>query len=57
MKEQKFDMSSTCLQDNYQTMGIKCRDGKITEEEFQDWFSTHCAKCKYMSEVCMYGEV
>lgn len=29
----------------------------MNKEEWEKWFSENCNKCKYMCEVCMYGEV
>ena len=26
-----------------------------TEENFQDWYASHCAQCRFMNEVCMAG--
>lgn len=52
----KTDMSGTCdfkyreywLDANYfHTM---------TPDKWKEWFNEHCGKCKYMCEVCMYGE-
>lgn len=28
--------------------------GEITDKEFDEWYDGHCAKCVYMSEVCMF---
>lgn len=29
---------------------------EIKTEEFNKWYDSHCGKCKYMCEICMYGE-
>ena len=26
-----------------------------TEENFQDWYASHCAQCRFMNEVCVAG--
>ena len=31
-------------------------DYTMTQEDFDDWLNEYCYKCKYMSEICMYGE-
>ena len=28
----------------------------MAQEDFDDWLNEYCYKCKYMSEICMYGE-
>ena len=28
----------------------------MPQEEWNKWFDEHCGKCKYMCEICMYGE-
>lgn len=40
----------------YETMFGKRHRGEISEAEFQKWYSDNCAKCRYMGEICMYGE-
>lgn len=29
---------------------------EIKIDEFNKWYDSHCGKCKYMCEICMYGE-
>lgn len=29
---------------------------EIRTEEFNKWHDSHCGRCKYMCEICMYGE-
>ena len=28
----------------------------MPQDEWNKWFGEHCGKCKYMCEICMYGE-
>ena len=28
----------------------------MPQDEWNQWFDEHCGKCKYMCEICMYGE-
>ena len=30
--------------------------GELSQDEWSQWYSNHCGKCQYMSEICMYGE-
>lgn len=53
--EKKLDMHTKCGC-SYEEMWVLRKNGKITEEEFQHWYSSNCAKCWYMSEICMFGE-
>lgn len=56
MKTSKKDMHETCDL-NYGAMWYKCCVmHTISQEEFDKWLSEHCAKCKYMSDICMYEE-
>lgn len=29
---------------------------EIKIDEFNKWYDSYCGKCKYMCEICMYGE-
>ena len=51
----KQDMSKICNL-NYETMWCKRDNEEISEEEFMQWYNEHCAKCEWMSEICMCGE-
>lgn len=31
-------------------------DKTMSQEAFDDWFKKYCAQCRWMSEVCMFGE-
>lgn len=56
MSTPREDMSNTCGME-YDSMWRKLNiEHTISQEEFDKWFKEHCAKCRYMSEVCMYGE-
>lgn len=54
-KPQKFDMSKKCGLEYFNKWN-QMNKGQITYEEFINWFNMNCEKCKYMSEICMYGE-
>lgn len=49
MPETKQDMSKTC-EFKYQ------EKREMSQEEWQKWYDSNCAKCQYMCEICMYGE-
>ena len=50
------DMSQTCGF-HYREYWVKANcDGTMSQEEWMDWFDNHCAKCFWMSEICMYGD-
>ncbi|WP_417093756.1 hypothetical protein [Eubacterium sp.] len=56
MSETKQDMSKTCgfsYQDNWTKANVT---HEISHEEWKKWYATHCGKCQYMCEICMYGE-
>ena len=56
MPETKQDMSKTCgfsYQDNWTKANVT---HEISQEEWKKWYTTHCGKCQYMCEICMYGE-
>lgn len=55
MPENKQDMSKTCGL-GYQEMVLKKSRNDISQGEFTNWYNEHCANCKYMCEICMYGE-
>lgn len=51
----KYDMSKTCNLKYFDMYGM-CLKHHITSEEFSSWYDQHCGQCKYMCEICMYGE-
>lgn len=51
----KKDMSGTCGFKDVE-MYYKCENGEISNLEFLEYFNNNCGKCKYMCEICMYGE-
>lgn len=40
----------------YEDMERKRYHGEITEDEFYEWFMSHCEVCPFMRTICMYGE-
>lgn len=50
-----FDNSKTCGMAYFEMEGKRHRR-EITEAEFQQWYSQHCAGCEYMYEICMFEE-
>lgn len=50
----KVDMSKTCGKGSMHQAVLR-QQGKITSEEFNDWYAAHCRKCIYEGEICMYG--
>lgn len=56
LENNKQDMSKMC-NFKYEENWIKANHDKTMEqEEWDKWFSEYCGKCKYMCEICMYGE-
>jgi hypothetical protein len=52
----KLDMSDTCGQ-NYESNWYSAHVTRtLSQEKWQKWYSEYCANCKYMCEVCMFGE-
>jgi hypothetical protein len=51
----KQDMSRTCGFKDAE-LGFKRASCEITDEEYDEYFDNNCGKCKYMCEICMYGE-
>lgn len=56
MAEKKWDMSTSCglMYDKY--WADTHVHHTMSEEYFKKWFMENCARCKWMSEVCMFGE-
>ena len=52
----KMDMSDTCNFDYFE-LARKQECGEISDGDFVQWYGDHCAKCVFMSEICMYGEL
>lgn len=50
---EKIDMSATCWPWQ-EAMRCKKERGEITNEQWEQWYDDHCAKCIYESEICMY---
>ena len=40
----------------YEDIERKRYHGEITEDEFHEWFMSHCEVCPFMHTICMYGE-
>lgn len=51
----KIDMSATCGL-GQEVMSARRYRGEITNEQFEQWYSDHCAKCIHESVICMCGE-
>lgn len=52
----KKDMSKSCGM-HYEEYWKKTNmDGTMSQEEMDSWFAKNCAKCCWMSEICMFGE-
>lgn len=53
----KLDMSTTCdlaYQDKWMEANVY---STLSQQEWVKWYNEHCAKCKWMHVICMYGEV
>lgn len=37
---------------NFGQMWYKHKFGRITDDEWEEWFSTHCEKCAYYKGAC-----
>lgn len=54
---EKKDNSNTC-DFKYGEYWYKANHEKtMSQEEWLNWYDAHCQNCKYMCEICMYGEV
>jgi hypothetical protein len=51
----KYDMSKTCAFKNFDMWKAHV-ENRITDEEYYSWYDQHCGRCKYMCEICMWGE-
>lgn len=53
---EKKDMSNSCdfMYQDYWTKANVTHE--LTQEDWMQWYNEHCANCKYMCEICMYGE-
>lgn len=52
----KVDMTGKCGF-KYEEFWYNANKSKtMTQEDWKKWYNEHCGKCKYMSEICMYGE-
>ena len=53
---EKKDMSNSCdfMYQDYWTKANVTHE--LTQEDWMRWYNEHCANCKYMGEICMYGE-
>lgn len=50
-------MNDTCYE-GYEYYWNQYHSGQITEEEWDEWFKTHCLICTYFSgSHCAYGEM
>ena len=55
-ENKKCDMSKKCGK-GLQDAEVKRQLGKISEQEFQNWYQQYCGRCIYQSETCMFGDV
>ena len=52
----KKDMSNECGF-HYDEYWIKANQNHtMSHEEWTQWYNAYCGQCKYMCEICMYGE-
>jgi hypothetical protein len=54
--ETKQDMSKTCGFKHNEYISAVHVTHTMSAEDWDKWYSKNCANCKYMSEICMYGE-
>ena len=52
----KFDMSSQCGLQYEKLWKAAHISNTLSYDEWKEWFNSHCAKCIYMHETCMFGE-
>jgi len=53
---EKADMSGTCGF-GYQEFWMAANHYKtMSQTDWINWLDDYCYKCKYMNEICMYGE-
>jgi hypothetical protein len=50
------DMSETCGMHYFEYEAAAKVDHTMPVSEFKQYYNEHCADCKYMCEICMYGE-
>lgn len=56
MADKRCDMSATCGMHYDEYWRAVHVDHTMSEDYFLCWFDRNCAKCTYMSEICMHGE-
>lgn len=56
MAEKKQDMSAVCGHHYEEYWYAANEKHTMPQDQFQQWFKQNCAKCLYMSEICMFGE-
>lgn len=55
MQKMKIDMSKKCGFKYYEYRKLKSENA-LSQDEWNNWYNNNCGKCKYMWEICMYGE-
>lgn len=55
MQKMKIDMSKKCGFKYYEYRKLKAENA-LSQDEWNNWYGNNCSKCKYMCEICMYGE-
>ena len=55
MQKMKIDMSKKCGFKYYEYRKLKSENA-LSQDEWNNWYNNNCGKCKYMCEICMYGE-
>lgn len=55
MSNNKEDMSKTCGF-KYNEFWTAFNRRIISKDEWNKWYNENCGRCKYMCEICMYGE-
>ena len=56
MSEPKKDMSGTCGQHYDKYWDDTNIHHTMTPEAFEAWLRENCYKCRWMSDICMFGE-
>jgi len=54
---EKVDMSEKCGFKYFEYWNQANNLRTMSQDEWNKWYDEHCGKCKYMSEICMHGEV
>lgn len=52
----KMNMSSTCGFKYEEYWRKTHMDQTMSQEDLDNYIDENCAKCRYMSDICMYGE-